>query len=206
MSRLRVRAYDVDGDAVLVTVPSPAGPRHLLIDGCDAGSDGTLPIARDVLRELGGQPLDVVVAAHPAQGLLHASRTLGADGLARRRTVQIARALQRGGVVDHGIPDVELRVRAPSPEPSLPPAPAGVDATAFRALWEVVRAGPPGGAGLPIDRADEQHGRLELGWRGWRLRLRFEETTGEGLETAPDGARFLDVHLDPDGPRRDLTI
>jgi beta-lactamase superfamily II metal-dependent hydrolase len=59
---------------------------------------------------------------------------------------------------------------AGAPETVLPAAPAGVDATAFRGLWDVFRTGPLGDALLQIDRAaNDTSVVLELAWRGWKL-------------------------------------
>ncbi len=92
MSTLRVRAYNVRfGDAILVSIPErqPSGrdvTRHLLIDVGNvlsgAGGVDTVfqPVIEDILRELGGKPVDLYVMTHEhmdhVQGLLFASDQL----------------------------------------------------------------------------------------------------------------------------------
>jgi len=88
MDALRVRVYNVlFGDAILISVPDapPGGPpvlRHIMIDlGSYTAQAGGGPglaletVMRDVLKELGGQPLDLYIMTHEhldhVQGLLH---------------------------------------------------------------------------------------------------------------------------------------
>jgi beta-lactamase superfamily II metal-dependent hydrolase len=87
MNTLRVRVYDVKfGDAMLISVPGPAGPKHILIDvgnvKSGAGGDDSVfvPVIQDVLHELDGQPLHLYISTHEhldhVQGLLYTSRRL----------------------------------------------------------------------------------------------------------------------------------
>jgi hypothetical protein len=88
MDALRVRVYNVlFGDAILISVPDvpPGGSpvlRHILIDvgnyavNTGGGLDVVFePVMRDVLRELGGHPLDLYIMTHEhmdhVQGLLY---------------------------------------------------------------------------------------------------------------------------------------
>src|SRR5262245_36511880 len=86
MATLRVRAYNVHfGDAILVTVPDQGTTRHVLIDVGNVlskeGGDDTVfkPVVEDVLKELGGKPLDLYVMTHEhldhVQGLYYAATT-----------------------------------------------------------------------------------------------------------------------------------
>jgi hypothetical protein len=90
MDALRVRVYNVRfGDAILISVPDapPGGSpvlRHILIDvGNSLKTEGGLdtvfgPVMQDVLKELGGHPLDLYVMTHEhldhVQGLLYSQK------------------------------------------------------------------------------------------------------------------------------------
>lgn len=93
---LRVRAYNVRfGDAILVTVPDKdpgtgtTTIRHVLIDvgnvlSGEGGEDAVFkPVIDDVLRELGGRPLDLYVMTHEhmdhVQGLYFAASKIYPD-------------------------------------------------------------------------------------------------------------------------------
>ena len=92
MDALRVRVYNVRfGDAILISVPDapPGGSpvlRHILIDvGNSLGTEGGLDtvfevVLQDVLKELGGHPLDLYIMTHEhmdhVQGLLHFQKTV----------------------------------------------------------------------------------------------------------------------------------
>jgi beta-lactamase superfamily II metal-dependent hydrolase len=91
MDTLRVRVYDVRfGDAILVSVPERengrARTRRILIDvgnvlSGSGGDDAAFePVVRDILAELGGDPLDLYVMTHEhmdhIQGLPHAAAKL----------------------------------------------------------------------------------------------------------------------------------
>jgi beta-lactamase superfamily II metal-dependent hydrolase len=98
-NKLRVRVYNVRfGDAILVSVPERQSngsteTRHMLIDvgNAQAGEGGAdtvfEPIVRDILSELGGEPLDLYVMTHEhldhVQGLFFASVQHGLDLKAR---------------------------------------------------------------------------------------------------------------------------
>lgn len=87
--RLRVRMYNVlFGDAIIVTITEGDESRHILIDvGNVTGKGGDVdvfePVIEDVIRELGGKPLDLYVMTHEhmdhVKGLLYANDQLGLD-------------------------------------------------------------------------------------------------------------------------------
>jgi beta-lactamase superfamily II metal-dependent hydrolase len=85
--KIRVRLYNILlGDAILVTIPSTP-KQHILIDvgnkQAGVGADRTLfkPIFEDIIKVLGGKPLDLYVSTHEhmdhVMGCLYASETLG---------------------------------------------------------------------------------------------------------------------------------
>jgi beta-lactamase superfamily II metal-dependent hydrolase len=93
---LRIRTYNVRfGDAILVTVPDQGVKRHILIDvgnvlAKEGGDDAVFkPIIDDILKELGGKPLDLYVMTHEhldhAQGLFYAATKLYAAGELKKK-------------------------------------------------------------------------------------------------------------------------
>lgn len=100
--KIRVRMYNVHfGDAVLVTIPDKdpktgrTTPRNVLIDvgnvlSGDGGDDAVFKaVIEDILRELGGRPLDLYVMTHEhldhVQGLYYAATKLYPPGDLRKR-------------------------------------------------------------------------------------------------------------------------
>ena len=108
MDELRVRAYNVRfGDAILVTVPDrdaatgKTTTRHILIDvgnvlNKEGGADTVFkPALDDVIKELGGRPLDLYVMTHEhldhVQGLFYcATRGFPAGELEQKLKVDYA--------------------------------------------------------------------------------------------------------------------
>ncbi|HEX6096009.1 MAG TPA: MBL fold metallo-hydrolase [Thermoanaerobaculia bacterium] len=87
--KIRVRLYNILlGDAILVTIPSTP-KQHILIDvgnkqaGVGANRKLFEPIFKNIIKELGGRPLDLYISTHEhmdhVMGLRHAAEKLKID-------------------------------------------------------------------------------------------------------------------------------